>query len=279
LYIPENAADVFTSATITTTGGVIVDNNTNTIAGGDFKNFSVKWTGVSGKITVAYIYKRNGTSYTAYKYLDVTVTGASGCYTVLTNNSMYQLSGNACTLVNNVESYYFKSYPVGQVHFTGATLQVTGGVFVENNSTIVNTGIERTIPVRWTTPGQGSLKVTYNYYVSASPNGPIYATSTLNFPVAVFNSARTAEFEEATVATENLIYPNPAIAGNEVYINNAGTSVEKVIVRNVEGQEQHATVTVGEKISIATAGMNKGMYLVQVISSEGKTTTHKFSVE
>jgi hypothetical protein len=285
-FVPPAANATFSYATLYVVGGVFTENNSTTLAVGPSKNANVRWNGPvgSGSVRVSYTFRVGPfgpinfyETVTQGSTLNVSIAGtSSGCFGSAGNNGLATVSGNQCSTVGLLESYTWKFIQQSPLTFTGATVVVTGGIIVENNSTSMAVGVQKSFSVRWTTAGAGKVTVNYNF---SYPNGGTSQSAILN--VSVASSLRAAEMEitESEIATENLIYPNPATAGSEVFINNAGTSVEKVIVRNLEGQEQRATVTVGEKISIATAGMSKGMYVVQVISAEGKSTTHKFSVE
>jgi hypothetical protein len=92
---------------------------------------------------------------------------------------------------------------------------------------------------------------------------------------------RTADDLGTTDAQlENTLYPNPVNAGTEVQLSGSNVlNTQKVVIKSTEGKEINTHIEIGEKISISTQSLSKGIYFVQLIYNDGNSTTHRFSVE
>ena len=239
---------------------ITVANTTVTPIGG-----TAVWTSTAGRASVNSAGLVTGTSAGAAN-IRYTVSSAEGCATA----ANYAVTVNALPAVPSMAYASGYSNPTGPGGYCanrifGITGSPSGGVF--SSTGVISISVVPPPVCVVTTgavAGAGTLKYTYT-----NANG-CSNSRTVNIPVVIC-VPRGVVVSNNTIANDFIIYPNPAksmISLNIKYLVGAGS----VIITNVLGQKvKTQPLSLGIN-TIDVSNLSKGMYLVSVVTSEGKKT-------
>lgn len=80
-----------------------------------------------------------------------------------------------------------------------------------------------------------------------------------------------------TKADELRVYPNPA--SSEIHISLAANGIKRVSISNMMGQEVVPAINGEKTMSVNTANLSKGVYLLRILTDNGHTLSRKLVIE